>query len=521
METAGQFLRQTKQQIWTWSWLKKGLLLLSLLTFGTSSFLYLTPPGAGIREFLASTVITTQHRSWAWIFVGAEKRDEMVKQVHDYIERASLIKQNLSLIKHKPKRTLESLIKVEEISGKLWKGKLMYIYDPTTIRVVVPAKPGEGERISSMAQRTGAVAGINGGGFIDPDGLGNGFAPIGVIMSGYRVLYNDVEEDTSQPIVGFTKEGTLLVGKYSVKELWDLKVRDAVSFAAPRLIANGQGMIVNGDGGWGRAPRTAVAQKEDGTLMFVIIDGRQAYSVGATLKEVQDLLLERGAINAGLLDGGASSELVINGEVVTKPSSRWGERRLPSGLLVFDNPDDIVVNSVWEGLSKIDPGGRYDHPDFLREMAEKRARETQLKKTAPPAETNNQAKNGEEAKKPTDPKAKPGENKKPSPTDSKSKPSGSVAPSGTNPASHPAGTTAPGGTTTSTGSNGSSTSPAPGVPSPGNPAPGTILKPNTTTTPNPAGTSPATASPPASGSGGTANSGSTAPATSTKLPATP
>lgn len=390
MDTALHIWQVARKQIWGWSWLKLSLWWISLLTFATSSFLYLTPPGSSIREFLADTVITTQHRDWAWFLVGKEKRDFMVSQIHESIEQASKEKQNLALIKHK-KHALENLIKVEDISGPLWKGKLMYIYDPTTIRVVVPDKPGEGERISSMVQRTDALAGINGGGFIDPDGLGNGFAPIGIIMSNYSPLYTDVDADVAQHVIAFTGNGTLVVGKYSLQEMRDLEIKEAVSFLAPRLVANGKGQITNGDGGWGRAPRTAVGQKEDGTLIFVVIDGRQTHSVGATLKEVQDIMLERGAINAGSLDGGASSELVVNGELVTKPSSRWGERRLPSGFLVFDNPDEIIVKSVWEGITHIDPGGAYDHPDFLKDLAAQRERERQIQANKPsPSPTPNQ-----------------------------------------------------------------------------------------------------------------------------------
>ncbi|MFB0844283.1 phosphodiester glycosidase family protein [Paenibacillus oleatilyticus] len=351
-----------------------------MLTFLTSSFLFLTPPGGQIREWLAETVITTQHRSWAWIFVGAEQRDLMVKRLQDFNEEAAREKQDSSLIKirnHQGKaRSIDELIKVEDISGKFWQGKKMYVYDPKTIRVMTPPKSGEGERITSMVKRTGAVAGVNGGGFDDPEGLGNGFAAFGAIISGGEVIYTDQDGSIPQHIVGFTKEGILVVGKYNIFELREMGISDAVSFH-PRLIANGKPLITSGDGGWGRGPRTAVGQKADGTVIFIVIDGRQAHSVGATLKEVQDLLLEEGCVNAGNLDGGASSELVVDGELLTKPSSRYGERRLPNAFLVYDDPTSVKADRVWDGIDKIDAGGSYDHPDFLREQAEKKAKQQQ------------------------------------------------------------------------------------------------------------------------------------------------
>ncbi|MDR6884936.1 phosphodiester glycosidase family protein [Bacillus sp. 3255] len=370
----------------SYSWLKRVLLVIAICTFLTSSFLFLTPPGTFIREYLAKTVITTQHRDWAWIFVGAQRRDQMVLEMQNLTEVNSIEKQELGAVQFNKNRPIESLVKVEDISGQFWKGKKMYVYDPRTIRVVVPAKQGEGERITSMVQRTGAVAGVNGGGFNDPDGLGNGFAPIGAIMSGGEILYTDQEGSIPQHIVGFTKEGTLIVGKYSIDELLKLHVTDAVSFY-PRVIANGKPLITSGDGGWGRAPRTAVGQKADGTVIFIVIDGRQTHSVGATLKEVQDMFLADGVINAGFLDGGASSELVYNDELITKPSSRYGERRLPSAFLVFDHPDQVKVENVWAGLTTIDPGGAYDHPDFLKEQAEKKANQPKTTPTPKPTST--------------------------------------------------------------------------------------------------------------------------------------
>ncbi|MCR8644169.1 phosphodiester glycosidase family protein [Paenibacillus sp. N1-5-1-14] len=354
--------------IGNWGTFKRALLLVTLAIFFSSSFLYFTGPGSKIRMFLAETVITTQHRDWAWIFVGSEKRDEMVAAMQRMSDDNAEEKQDLGAVtrrKHEGK-----LAEVVDIKGDTWVGKKMYVYDPHAIRVVVPHKQGEGERITSMVERTGAIGGVNGGGFSDPEGLGNGFAAIGAIMSGGKLLFTDTGDDVGQHIVGFTKDGTLIIGKYSVNELRKLGVTEAVSFY-PRVIANGNPLITKGDGGWGRAPRTAVGQRADGTVIFIVIDGRQAHSVGATLREVQDLLLEEGCINAGFLDGGASSEMVFNNELLTSPSSRYGERRLPTGFLVFENPESIKVDGVWDGLTNIDPGGSYDHPDYIKEQQDK------------------------------------------------------------------------------------------------------------------------------------------------------
>lgn len=439
-----------------YSWLKRTLLVIAVCTFLSSSFLFLTPPGTYIREYLAKTVITTQHRDWAWIFVGAQRRDQMVLEMQNLTEINSIEKQNLEAVQFNTKRPIESLVKVEDISGQFWKGKRMYVYDPRTIRVVVPAKQGEGERITSMVERTGAVAGVNGGGFNDPDGLGNGFAPIGAIMSGGNILYTDQEGSIAQQIVGFTKEGTLIIGKYTINELLKLGVSEAVSFY-PRVIANGKPLITSGDGGWGRAPRTAVGQKADGTVIFIVIDGRQTSSVGATLKEVQDLFLEDDVINAGFLDGGASSEMVYNNALITKPSSRYGERRLPSAFLVFDHPEQVNVKNVWAGLTSIDPGGAYDHPEFQKEQAALRA-QGKLPTPTPKATPTPSAKpeNTTEA-------GKAGGSSSPSSTES-SKPNSTDKPSSVSPTSSTSSTPTP--TPGSGNTTGASTKPSSATPSP-------------------------------------------------------
>ncbi|MDB5053472.1 MAG: hypothetical protein JWM44_1522 [Bacilli bacterium] len=375
MNTALQIWITSTRQLRTWSWLKKLLLLIFSIVFIFSSFLFLTPFGKSLRVEMAQLVIATQHRPWAWIFVGGRERDQMVADLIARNEKRGLDPQNKGLVDVTRKnRSAEDLIKVEDISGPRWKGKKMYVYDPTSIRVVVPSKPKEGERISSMVERTGAIAGVNGGGFDDPDGLGNGFAAIGFIISGGQLLFNDNNADTPQHMVGIDDQGFLYIGKYSLNELNAKKVKEAVTFY-PRIIANSVPLIKSGDGGSGVQPRTAIGQKADGTIIIIVIDGRQTSSIGATEKEVQDLFMKEDVVNAGFLDGGASSELVLKGQgVVTKPSSRFGERRLPSGFLIFDHPDDYVPDRVWDGITKIDPGGAYDNPAFLKELADKRAR---------------------------------------------------------------------------------------------------------------------------------------------------
>ena len=54
--------------------------------------------------------------------------------------------------------------------------------------------------------------------------------------------------------------------------------------------------ITKGDGGWGIAPRTCIAQRKDGAIILLVIDGRELRSLGATLREAQDVLYDYGAV---------------------------------------------------------------------------------------------------------------------------------------------------------------------------------------------------------------------------------
>ena len=84
----------------------------------------------------------------------------------------------------------------------------------------------------------------------------------------------------------------------------------------------------------GRAPRTAVGVKRDGTVLLLVVDGRSFASSGMTLKEVAQYFLRLGAINAVNFDGGGSSEMVVKGSIVNKPSD-GKERKVSMGLGVF------------------------------------------------------------------------------------------------------------------------------------------------------------------------------------------
>ena len=86
----------------------------------------------------------------------------------------------------------------------------------------------------------------------------------------------------------------------------------------------------------GDQPRTAVGVIDENHLVFVVVDGRQSgYSEGVTLTELADIMIDLGATTAYNLDGGGSSTMYFDGEVINSPSN-GGERGTSDILYIAD-----------------------------------------------------------------------------------------------------------------------------------------------------------------------------------------
>lgn len=94
---------------------------------------------------------------------------------------------------------------------------------------------------------------------------------------------------------------------------------------------------VNAEDQDARHPRTCIGFNSDSTKVFlVVIDGRSIASTGVTLFEAADVFRGLGAANAVNLDGGGSSCMVVNNEVVNTPSD-GSLRAVGNGCLLISN----------------------------------------------------------------------------------------------------------------------------------------------------------------------------------------
>lgn len=229
----------------------------------------------------------------------------------------------------------ENSVSEFDIKAGNFSGKMLVVTDPKKIAVGFSKQILQsGEATSEMAKDNNAICSINAGGFKNADANGK-IEPAGIIIHNGGIIYSDLKYKNEKfDTVGFKEDGTLIVGKHTMDELNQIGVKEAVSFG-PALIINGKPQITEGDGGWGVGPRTAIGQKADGTILLITIDGRSKESVGATLSELQDILIKNGAVNASNLDGGSSSTMYYNGKVINHPSYASGERAVSSAFVVL------------------------------------------------------------------------------------------------------------------------------------------------------------------------------------------
>lgn len=306
-------------------------------------------PFINIKENWVLTAMTTMsHQYLATLFVSDEEIEQILEKhkISDSneimnVEDIEINKQSLNESYNQKNSYIypgaeiiynEDGIRVDKFREGKFRAYVTIIDDPSRVKVGVTDRLGsKGEKLQKMTERYGAVIGINAGGFVDKGGQGSGGTPLGIVIEDGEEIYT--QSNKSYPIVGFNYEDVLVMGTYTKEERESLNLRDAITFR-PFLIINGNPQITEGNGGWGLAPRTAIGQRKDGAIIFLTIDGRQASSVGATLKEVQDIMLLYGAYNCANLDGGSSTQLVINNETINSPSDSSGTGRYLSTAFI-------------------------------------------------------------------------------------------------------------------------------------------------------------------------------------------
>ena len=287
-------------------------------------------PFTNIRDMIVTTAMTTmRHQYFATWFLSQDQINQILAKNRPQEQIADQDVNDINIDGSKK----DDDVQLVDVSNNSFKGYMLVISDPSRVKLVTASKLGTvGSTLSQIISYYGAVAGINAGGFAD-DALGTGGKPDGIVIEDGKLQYS-VGKKNSYSIVGLDNKNRLIVSNsMTYATMQQENLRCAVSFG-PTIIINGKPTIKSGTGGWGIQPRTAIAQKKDGTILMLVIDGRQKGSIGATLKNVQDIFLKYGAYNAFNLDGGASSTMYYGGKIVNNPSDILGERYIPTAFIV-------------------------------------------------------------------------------------------------------------------------------------------------------------------------------------------
>lgn len=220
------------------------------------------------------------------------------------------------ILKRDPGNDDYKLIKIDE-NG--YSGYLVVIYDPSRIHLIFAENPeGGGQQLPAFAKANDAIVAINGSGLYYPYANKYGVKATGTVIKDGQIY--SVGSGTGWPggLIGFNYDNVLVLTHESATEAIEHGMRDAIEFG-PFLIVNGEPAEIVGNGGYGLAPRTAIAQRKDGIVLFLVIDGRSTSSMGIGMSDMVELFMRYKAYNATNLDGGGSSTLVINGDVINDP----------------------------------------------------------------------------------------------------------------------------------------------------------------------------------------------------------
>ena len=324
------------------------VLLLAVALYGVMYVLAKGPSPAASELFVRSVRETSAIGFLANIYLSEEEINELLKAdaIPDYVQTdTSLIQipqpqegqenqENLDLNKPDAWGLVDEDgdgIIVDRVYGEGYNGYMLIVLDPSRVILgSVPSSYGSrGYTVEKMVEKFDAVAGINAGGFYDPNGTGNGSIPDTTVVFEGTIYYDKLGNRSG--FVGIDSNHILHVGDFTDKELVEKDIQYGVSFG-PILIANGE--ICDGLES-GVNPRTAIGQRSDGAMLLLVIDGRQASTLGATYSDLAEVFADYGAVNAYNLDGGSSTVMWYQGEYINSCSSVKGVRPVPTAFVVL------------------------------------------------------------------------------------------------------------------------------------------------------------------------------------------
>ena len=173
------------------------------------------------------------------------------------------------------------------------------------------------DKTSSIAQEVGAILAINGDYY--------GFRDSGYVMrNGY--LYRSTAASSSQEDLVIYEDGT-----FDIIDESDVTAEELQAAGAVQIYSFGPGLVEDSELSVTESqevsqsmtsnPRTAIGMIEKGHYVMVVSDGRTSESEGLTLYQLARVMQDLGCSEAYNLDGGGSTTMYFNGQVINNPTT--------------------------------------------------------------------------------------------------------------------------------------------------------------------------------------------------------
>ena len=314
------FVRRTLLVLFT-----SALMLISVLLLALN--LVFNGPSPTARNQLTMTLIEASATKWVpALFIGedavadirtsivdAELKDDVTDVNTVIINRGNMISGTDEWADY------PDGIRIEQVAGDTYNAHVMIVRDPAQVYLGISTQTGfststPGKRITAAIEDEGAIAAVNAGAFNDDGTAGShvGSIPEGLVYSqGNCVWKTGAPPNGITGFAGFNEDNVLIVHKENISQAQaeELNIRDGCCFG-PVLIMNSEINMEAYNNIAGVNPRTAIGQREDGTVIFVCIDGRQPSSKGGEYADIIDIMVEYGAVNACNMDGGSSTVMM-------------------------------------------------------------------------------------------------------------------------------------------------------------------------------------------------------------------
>jgi exopolysaccharide biosynthesis protein/glycosyltransferase involved in cell wall biosynthesis len=188
------------------------------------------------------------------------------------------------------------------------------------------------ETTSDMADEHDAILAINGDYY--------GFRNAGFVIRNGVLYQTTARSGTSEALV-INPDGSFEIideGSSDAQALYDEGALQVFTFG-PGLIEDGEISVTSRaevSQSMSSNPRTAIGMIDELHYIFVVSDGRTSQSAGLSLLELAKVMQEYGCTVAYNLDGGGSSTMVFNGEVINNPTDgrSYGERKVSDIIYV-------------------------------------------------------------------------------------------------------------------------------------------------------------------------------------------